>query len=68
MGTVPKSERSTKHLQYQKLRMRSRGTKEVAAMDSYFAVIRARPHCIAKHCGDTRSFHSALFIQGWPLM
>ena len=48
-STVQKSECSTKRLQYQKLPMRSRGTKEVAAMDNCFALIRARQHCIAKY-------------------
>ena len=35
-------------------------------MDSCFALIRAHQHCIAKHYGDTRSFHSTLYFQGGP--
>ena len=54
-STVQESECATKH----------RGTK-VAAMDSCFAHIKARQHCIAKHYGDTKSFHSALYFQGGP--
>ena len=51
----------------QTLRMRSRSTDEVAAMDSCFALIRDRQHCIVKHYEDTKSFHSAqIYTQGGP--
>ena len=55
-----------KHLQYQNLRLRSFGSKEVAAIDSRFAFIKACQHCIAKHYmyGDKKSFHSAPYFQG----
>ena len=34
---------------YTQLRMCSLGAKEVAAVDSCFALVRARQHCIARH-------------------
>ena len=39
-----------------KLRMCSLGAKEVAAVDSCFAVVRARQHCIARHWTRHRVF------------
>ena len=48
---------------YQKLLMRNGSTKGVAAMDSCFALIRARQHCKGKHNGDAKSFHSSPYIK-----
>ena len=44
------------------VRMRSRGTKEVAAVYHYFALVRARQHCILPNTVETGSLFTALFF------
>ena len=57
------NQRAQQNIYNTKKCMRSPGNMEVAAMDSCFALIRARQHCIAKHYWGAKSFHSALYFK-----
>ena len=67
-SSVPKSECSTKYIQCNKLRIRSRCTEEVATMVSCFALTRARQYRIAKHYGHTKFFQALFTSKVDPLM